>query len=76
MAYYIHTLASSYIPVRLNITITACYQLRLSSKGEKFVLAPKKIVQVKKFDDFMAFARNLRLTIYFYEKAKRIRGER
>ena len=45
-------------------------QLRLLSKGQKFVPAPKKIDRVKKFDDFMAFARKLRLAIYFYEKAK------
>ena len=50
-------------------------QLRLLSKGQKFVPAPKKIDRVKKFDDFMAFARKLRLAIYFYEKAKWEQGE-
>ena len=35
-------------------------QLRLLSKDQKFVPAPKKIDRVKKFDDFMAFARTLR----------------
>ena len=50
-------------------------QLRLLSKGQKFVPVPKKIDWVKKFDDFMAFARKLRLAIYFYEKVKRDQGE-
>ena len=35
----------------------------------------KKIDRVKKFDDFMAFDRKLRLAIYFYEKAKWDQGE-
>ena len=46
-------------------------QLKLLAKGQKFVPSPHKVDRVSKYKDFMAFARKLRLALYF----SRIREE-
>ena len=46
-------------------------QLKLLAKGQTFVPSPHKVDRVSKYKDFMAFARKLRLVLYF----SRIREE-
>ena len=46
-------------------------QLKLLAEGQKFVPSPHKVDRVSKYKDFMAFARKLRLALYF----SRIREE-
>ena len=38
---------------------------KLLAKGQKFVPLPHKVDGVSKYKDFMAFARKLRLALYF-----------
>ena len=45
-------------------------QLNLLAKGQKFIPTPKNVDRVQKFEDFLSFARKLRLAISFHRRSQ------
>ena len=45
-------------------------QLNLLAKGQKCIPTPKKVDRVKKFKDFLSFARKLRLAVFFHRRSQ------